>query len=215
MTFVLRGYFRSSASWRVRIALHYKGLTFETEPVHLVREGGQQHGSEHRKLNPLEQVPVLSIDGVPYTQSLAIIELLDELHPEPRLLPREPHLRAKVRQLAEVVNSGIQPVQNLFVMRELGRCFEADRDAQVSWSRHHIARGLTALEAMVAPVAGRYCVGDEVSVADLCLVPQLYNARRFSVELGGCPTLVAIEERLARLPAFEAASPERQPDFEP
>jgi maleylpyruvate isomerase len=215
VSYVLRGYFRSSASWRVRIALHWKGLPFETVPVHLLRGGGEQHGEAHRTLNPMEQLPVLLVGGVPYSQSLAILELLEELHPTPALLPRESHLRAKARQLAEVVNSGIQPVQNLFVMQELGRRFGADREAQVAWSRSFIERGLVALEALVAPVSGHYAVGDSVSFADLCLVPQLYNARRFAVDLSACPTLVAIDARLAELPAFQAASPERQPDYEP
>jgi len=215
VSYVLHGYFRSSASWRVRLALLLKGVPFETAPVHLLRGGGEQHGEAHRRLNPMEQLPVLVIDGVPYTQSLAILELLEELHPEPPLLPREAARRAKVRQLAEIVNSGIQPVQNLLVMQELGRRFGADREAQVAWSRSFIERGLVALEAVVAQASGRYSVGDQVTFADLCLAPQLYNARRFAVDLARCPTLVAIDARLAELPAFQAASPERQPDFEP
>lgn len=214
MSYVLRGYFRSSASWRVRIALHWKGLAFETVPVHLLRNGGEQHGEEHRKLNPMEQLPVLIVDGVPLVQSLAILEFLEERHPEPPLLPREPFARARARALAEVVNSGVQPLQNLEVMQRLGGTFGADKPAQQAWARAYIERGLAALEAMVTPGAGRFSVSDEVSFADLCLVPQLYNARRFSVDLSVCPTLVAIESRLVELPAFAAAHPDRQPDSE-
>jgi len=214
VTYVLRGYFRSSASWRVRIALHLKGQPFEYVPVHLLRGGGEQHGEDHRRLNPMEQLPVLLVDGAPLTQSLAILEFLEERHPEPPLLPREPLARARARALAEVINSGIQPLQNLEVMQRLGATFGAERPAQLSWSRSYIARGLGALEALVAGSAGRCMVGDEVTFADLCLVPQLYNARRFAVDLDACPTLVAIESRLVTLPAFRAAHPDQQPDFE-
>lgn len=214
MSYVLRSYFRSSASWRVRIALHHKGLPFETVPVHLLRGGGEQHGEAHRSLNPMEQLPVLLVDGVPLTQSLAILEFLEERHPDPPLLPRDPQARARVRQLAEIVNSGIQPLQNLEVMQRLGATFGADRPAQLAWARAYIERGLGSLEAIVATTGGRYAVGDDVSFADLCLVPQLYNARRFSVDLGRCPHLVAVDVRLAELAAFQAAHPDRQPDFE-
>jgi maleylpyruvate isomerase len=215
MTYVLRGYFRSSASWRVRLALHLKGQPFEYVPVHLLRGGGEQHGEDHRRLNPMEQLPVLLLDGVPLTQSVAILEFLDERHPDPPLLPREPFARARARALAEIVNSGVQPLQNLEVMQRLGATFGADRPAQLAWSRSYIARGLKALESLVAGASGRCMVGDEISVADICLVPQLYNARRFAVDLDACPTLLAIEARLVTLPAFIAAHPDNQPDFEP
>lgn len=214
MSYALRSYFRSSASWRVRIALNYKGLPYETVPVHLLREGGEQHGDEHRHLNPMEQLPVLLIDGTPLAQSLAILEYLEEVHPEPSLLPRDPLARARVRQLAEIVNSGIQPVQNLFVMQQLGAQLGADRQAQQAWSRFFIERGLRALEALVAAYGGIYSVGDGISIADVCLVPQLYNARRFSVDLSHMPRLTAIEGRLASLPAFVAAHADHQPDAE-
>jgi maleylacetoacetate isomerase len=212
MALVLRGYWRSSSSWRVRIALHWKGLPFANVPVHLVQDGGRQHHADHRALNPLREVPVLLVDGVPLTQSMAILEYLEEAHPEPALLPKDSVDRAKVRQLAEVVNSGIQPVQNLRVMQKLGRDHGWEKPAQLAWSRHWIAYGFTALEALVAESRGAFCVGDAVSFADLCLVPQLYNARRFAVDLAACPNLLAVEKNLEALPAFAAAHPDQQPD---
>lgn len=212
MALVLRGYWRSSSSWRVRIALHWKGLPFDNVPVHLVEDGGRQHHPDHRSLNPLREVPVLLVDGVPLSQSMAIVEYLEETHPEPPLLPTTALGRAKVRQLAEVVNSGIQPVQNLRVMQKLGRDHGWEKPDQLAWSRHWIAYGFAALERLVAESRGRFCVGDAVSFADLCLVPQLYNARRFSVDLSACPNLLAVEKNLEALPAFQAAHPSQQPD---
>jgi maleylpyruvate isomerase len=209
----LYGYWRSSASWRVRIGLHLKGLDFDQTPVHLVQDGGQQHGAEHLARNPLAQVPVLEVEHegqtVLLSQSLAILEYLDERWPSPRLLPEDPVARARARQLAEVVNAGIQPLQNLYVMQHLKRVGAPDARA---WSAHFIARGLTSLERMAGDTAGHFLVGDQVSVADLCLVPQIYNARRFELDLTAFPILSRVEAACAEHPAFQRAHPSQQPD---
>lgn len=212
MHLVLRGYWRSSSSWRVRIALNWKGLEFENLPVHLVADGGHQHSDGHRALNPMREVPVLLVDGEPIAQSMAILEFLEEYQPEPALLPSDPLDRARARQMAEMINSGIQPIQNLRVMQRLGREFDFDKTKQQAWSRGWIDYGFAALHQVVGAHGGRYCLGDTVTVADLCLVPQLYNARRFSVDLDQYPRLLEIEARLNALPAFQAAHPDQQPD---
>ncbi len=212
MSMVLRSYWRSSCSWRVRIALNLKSLPHEVESVHLVANGGEQHSDAHRALNPMRELPVLTVGDVHLAQSVAILEYLDELYPDPPLYPADAVSRARVRQMVEVVNSGTQPVQNLRVMQKLGRDFGLDRPAQVQWSRDWIEFGLGALEILVQQQGGRYCFGDEVTAADLCLVPQMYNARRFDADMGRIPGLVAVDERLATLPAFKAAHPDRQPD---
>lgn len=208
----LHSYFRSSASWRVRIALAWKGIEYEYVPVHLVRDGGEQHSAAYRALNPLRSVPTLEIDGVVLAESLAIIEYLEETRPNPPLLPSDPVQRARVRQLAEVVNSGIQPVQNLRVLQKLGRDWNADDAARAHWARHWIELGLEALEKLLERHSGTYSVGDDVTVADVCLVPQLYNARRFGVELAPFENVRRIEDALGQLPAFQAAAPDKQPD---
>jgi maleylpyruvate isomerase len=189
----------------VRTALHYKGLTFEYVPVHLVKR--EQFAEGYARLNPMEQVPTLELDdGRRLTQSLAIIEYLDETHPTPPLLPRDPYLRARARQLAEVVNSGIQPLQNTSVMQKIKQDGGDDR----AWNQHWIDKGLRALDATAADCAGTFLVGDSVSIADVCLVPQLYNARRFDVPISAL--LMRIEEACLALPAFQAAHADRQPD---
>jgi len=211
MSYRLHNYWRSSAGYRVRIALGLKGVAWTYEPVNIVgADGGEQHGVAYRIRNPLRQVPTLELaDGRMVTQSLAIIELLDELHPEPALLPRDPYLRARARALAEVVNSGIQPLQNLTVTRRL----EQEGVDPVAWVKGFMSEGLNAFDALVTDLAGTCCVGDAPSVADLCLVPQLFSARRFGVSLEGLPRLTAIERHLeATYPAFAAAHPDRQPD---
>lgn len=205
----LYGYWRSSASWRVRIALNLKGLGYEYVPVHLVRDGGEQHGADHQARNPMRQVPVLEVEGGRLiSQSLAILEYLEEVHPEPALLPADPLLRAKVRQLAETMNSGIQPLHNLAVLQHV-QSLGMDSKA---WGAHWVNRGLQALEAVVAESAGRFCVGDQPTFADACLVPQLYAARRFDADLSLAPTLLRVEEACAALEAFQKAHADNQPD---
>ena len=211
----LWSYWRSSCAYRVRIALGLKGIAFEYVAVHLMRDGGQQHRPQFHALNPHGQVPVLEveIDGriVPLVQSMAIIEYLDERFPEPPLLPASAHERAHVRAMAELVNSGIQPLQNTATFDELRKHGVATEP----WARDFIAKGLTSLEQLARPLAGAFLFGDRVSLADLYLVPQLYNARRWGVALDAFPTLVRADEHARALPAFQAAAPEAQPDAEP
>jgi maleylpyruvate isomerase len=210
----LFGYWRSSSAYRVRIALAYKGLNYENVPVHLVRGGGEQHLPEFAGKNPMQQVPLLELDDPdgPFrlSQSMAIIEYLDERFPEPPLLPADPKLRARARELAELVNAGIQPLQNLSVLAEVA----ASMDGK-AFAKTFNERGLAALETLAATSAGKFLVGDDVSIADVFLVPQLYAARRFRVELEPFPTLLRVEKELVHFPAFRAAHPDRQPDAEP
>lgn len=213
----LFGYWRSSASWRVRTALALKGLEYEYVAVHLLQDGGQHLKDEHRARNPMGQVPALELQVGGQTrflsQSLAICEYLDSVHPEPRLVPTDPWKAAKVRQLSEIVNAGIQPLQNLRVMLRLAG-LHANFDKK-AWCREWIANGFDALERELQQTAGRFCVGDDVTLADVCLVPQVFNARRFELPLVDYPTLERIDAALAGLPAFMNSHPDRQPDARP
>jgi maleylpyruvate isomerase len=205
----LYNFWRSSASWRVRIGLAWKGLSYEYVPIHLVRDGGEQHGEAYRAVNPMEQVPTLELDdGRRLSQSLAILEYLEETVPEPPLLPREPYLRAKARQLAEIVNAGIQPLQNTDTQAQLKSRGVDEKE----WVRYFQARGLGALEASARATAGRFLVGDAPSLPDLCLVPQLYHARRFHIDVAQWPLLVRVEEACMALEPFQIAHCDRQPD---
>lgn len=214
-------YWRSSSAWRVRIALAWKGVPYQSCPIHLVRDGGEQHTPSYREINPLGQVPVLELPGAEdegedegggprrIAQSMAILEYLEERFPDPPLLPRDPWLRARARQLAEMVNAGIQPLQNLPVLQRVKEVLQGDPDV---WLRHFVGRGLAALETAAAETAGTYLVGEAPSLADVMLVPQLYVARRFSVDLGAYPTLRRVDAACAELPAFQAAHADAQPD---
>ena len=209
----LHGYWRSSCSYRVRIALAFKGLSFENFAVHLAE--GAQHDDAFSDVNPMRQVPVLEFEHegrrVGIGQSIAILELLEELHPKPALLPADPIARARVRQLTELVNSGIQPLQNLYVMQGLK---EREVDAK-AWATFHIRRGLGAYQQLAEATAGRYSVGDEPSFADCALVPQIYNARRFGIDVAAdLPLLAHIDAACAELAAFQSAHPNEQPDAE-
>jgi maleylpyruvate isomerase len=206
---ILYDYWRSSSAWRVRLALHIKGIPFERRVVNLVKDGGEQYGDDFAKLNPSRQVPVLvTDDGRTITQSMAIIAYLEERFPTVPLLPADPWLRARSRQLAEMVNSGTQPLQNMSVLNH-AEAKGLDRD---EWARHFIARGLAALETAARETAGTFLVGDAVTLADLYLTPQIYNARRWKVDVEPYPTLVRIDAASAALPAFAAAHPDRQSD---
>ncbi|MBP8807687.1 MAG: maleylacetoacetate isomerase [Kofleriaceae bacterium] len=217
MTLILHNYWRSSASYRVRIALGLKGLAYDYQVVNIVADGGQQHRPEYKARNPMAQVPTLEVrdpDAAPLylAQSLPIIEYLDERWPEPPLLPRGAGpaamaLRARVRALAELVNAGIQPLQNLSTTNRVKAMGGDDR----AWVQGFIASGLAAYQDAVAG-GDRFSVGDAPTLADCCLIPQLYSARRFGVSLDGLPRLRAIEDACADHPAFAAAHPDRQPD---
>jgi maleylpyruvate isomerase len=213
----LYNYWRSSASWRVRIALALKGLAYDYVAVNLVKDGGEQRSEAYRAMNPMAQVPTLEVieeGGTTrhLTQSLAIIEYLEERYPTVPLLPSDVYLRARARALAEVVNSGIQPLQNLEPQRYVRE--ELKGDAAV-WTRYFIARGMQALEALAAETAGDFLVGDAPTVADICLVPQMVSARRFGVDPAQFAVLSRVEARCNTLDAFRAAHPERQPDAAP
>ncbi|XP_019407619.1 PREDICTED: maleylacetoacetate isomerase isoform X4 [Crocodylus porosus] len=175
---VLYSYFRSSCSWRVRIALALKGITYDQVPVNLLKDGGQQ---------------------------LAIIEYLEETRPNPRLLPQDQKKRAQVRMISDHIVSGIQPLQNLAILQRVG-------EKKLEWAQHYITNGFQALEQILKHTAGRYCVGDEVSMADLCLVPQVYNAERYKVDLAPYPTITRINKALLELEAFQVSHPTKQPD---
>jgi maleylpyruvate isomerase len=207
----LYNYWRSSASWRARIALAYKGIPFEYRSVDLVREGGEQNSATYvAEINPLSQVPVLELeDGRRIAQSLAILEYLEERYPEPALLPSEPWLRARARQLAEMVNAGIQPFQNTPTTGYVQTRLRGDIP---DWLRFFLDRGLRALERTARETAGTFLVGSHPTFADVCLVPQLYSARRFDIPLAPFPTLVRVEAACNALPAFTSAHPDRQPD---
>ncbi|MDF3069922.1 MAG: Maleylacetoacetate isomerase [Polyangiaceae bacterium] len=209
----LWSYWRSSCAYRVRITLGLKGLPFEYQAVHLMRDGGQQHRAEFATVNPLRQVPALEVNeaNVTLVQSMAIIEYLDERYPNSPLLPQSALDRAHVRALAEIVNSGIQPLQNTSTFNELKR-LGIDHEA---WARLFIAQGLAALEELAAPRAGAFLFEDTVSLADVYLVPQLYNARRWNVPLDAYPSLTRADQNAQALPAFRDAAPEAQPDAEP
>jgi maleylpyruvate isomerase len=206
------GYFRSSAAYRVRIALNLKGLAYEYIAVHLTK--GEQRAEPYLALNAQALVPTLVDGDAPLTQSLAIIEYLNERHPEPPLLPTTPAGRARVRAIALAIACDIHPLNNLRVLRYLTRVLEVGEDAKNAWYRHWIEVGLTALETQLAKdvATGEFCHGDRPTLADLCLVPQLANARRYTVALEPYPTLLRIDGNCARLAAFAAAAPERQPD---
>lgn len=210
LSLILHSYWRSGAAWRVRIALALKGLD-HTTITHDLRLGDQSAAS-YRALNPQALVPALDTGEGVLTQSLAILEWLDEVYPEPQLLPADPLSRAHVRSLALLIASDTHPLHNLRVLQALRDDLGADETRVQAWIARWIGAGLAALEQRLAASGGRFVSGDTPTIADCCLVPQIYSARRFGVDLADCPRLVAIDAHCATLPAFQVAHPDRQPD---
>ncbi len=210
----LYSYFRSSAAYRVRIALNLKGLPYETVPVHLVRDGGEQRRPEHLARSPIGLVPVLRTGAGLITQSLAIVEYLDEVHPAPPLLPGDAPGRARVRAIAQTIACDIHPLNNLRVLQYLVRDLGVPAPAKDAWYRHWVDEGLAAVERMLAddPRTGSFCHGDAPTLADCCLVPQVFNARRFECRLDDKPTILRIVAACEADAAFCQAAPENQPD---
>lgn len=212
----LYDYFRSSAAYRVRIALNLKGLAYDREFVHLTRGGGEQFSDQYGGVNPQNLVPALDDDGQVLTQSLAIIQYLEETHPEPALLPSTPAERARVNGIALAIACDIHPIDNLRVLNYLTKELGVSDEARTAWYRHWVHLGLNSVEALVAghPKTGRFCHGDTPGLADICLVPQIFNAKRFDCDLTGCPELLRINEACMDIPAFANAAPPNQPDAE-
>jgi maleylpyruvate isomerase len=206
----LYDYWRSSAAYRVRIALNFKGLTYEQVPIDL--RAGAQRTPEFLEINPQGLVPVLEDDGVRLTQSLPILNYLEERYPEPALLPRDAPGRATSRGIAVAIACEIHPLNNLRVLQYLERELRLGEAQRLVWYQHWVAEGFRAIEAMLARSAGDFCVGDAPSLADVCLVPQVYNARRYQCDLEPYPTIHRIDERCRQIMAFAKAAPERQPD---
>jgi maleylacetoacetate isomerase len=209
-------FFRSSASYRVRIALNLKGMAYEQVPVHLRRGGGEQLQPAYKAINPQALVPALEDNGRILTQSLAIIEYLEEKYPAVPLLPKDPGDRALVRSMALVVACEVHPIQNLRVLNYVKSKYDQTDEQVNQWAQHWINLGLTALEQMIVAQShpGEFCFGNAATVADICLVPQLGNARRYGCDLSRYPNIVRIEKKCMALAAFADAAPEKQPDAE-
>jgi len=184
--------------------LAHKGIEYDVKPIHLLKK--EQISDEYKLLNPMGQLPALIINGNTLTQSISIMEYLEECYPEKPILPKDPLQRAKVRELCEVISSGIQPIQNLSVLQKVGD------EGKMEWGLFWITKGFVALEQLLSKSAGKYCLGDEVTMADCCLVPQVYNANRFKVDMSAFPTITRVHEALITLDAFKAAHPSNQPD---
>lgn len=212
----LHTFYRSTAAYRVRIAANLKQIPLDYAYVHLMRDGGQHLQPAYRAVNPAAGVPSLEVDGEVLTQSLAILEYLDELHPEPPLLPREPLARAHAREIALHVVADLHPLNTPRVLKRLHAQFGASDEARNEWVRHWIAEGFAGIEALLARLGshGRHCIGDAVTLADVCLVPQVFNAHRFGVDLAPWPLIAGIERHCLTLPAFAAAQPSAQADAE-
>jgi len=214
MTIHLYSYFRSSASYRVRIALNLKGQSYDTVPVHLVNNGGEQFAPAFSALNPQSLVPVMEEDGHHITQSLAMLEYLEERFPTPALLPAGLLDRAHVREISLAIACDIHPLNNLRVLRMLKQELGVSEEVKQQWIQHWVKLGFAALEQQLgaSPQRGRFCFGDTPTMADCCLIPQIFNARRFEVDMTPYPTLAAIDEACGQLKAFQLAQPSAQPD---
>lgn len=211
---ILYSYYRSSASYRVRIALHYKGLPFEYESIHMLKDGGQQHSDSYRAINPAGLVPALIDGGKTLTQSLAIMEYLEETYPDNPIMPQDAASRAIVRALAQTVACEIHPLDNLRVLKYLKNDLGISDEAKSQWYAHWIELGFAALETQLASVQSNpdFCFGDTPTIADFCLIPQVYNANRFEVDLTPYPRIRSINDACLALDAFAKAVPEVQVD---
>lgn len=208
----LYNYFRSSTSYRVRIALHLKQIEFEYIPVHLLKNGGEQHSEEYKSLSPLSEVPTLIIDGNTISQSFAIIELLEELHPEKSLFTKNIFLNAKIRQFCENINSFMHPLGNLQVLQYLENAHEYNLEQKEAWVQHWLNKGFSALEKMLKKTSGRFSFGDELTAADVFLIPQIFTAERFKVQMDRYPLCMKINSTCQQLDCFKKAHPLRQMD---
>jgi len=208
--FILHNYFRSSTSFRVRIALTLKGINYDYKAVNLLK--GEQHSSEYKKINPIGGVPTLIHKGKIIPDSYAIIEYLEETIPQPALLPKEAYLRARVRQVCEIVNSAIHPLGNLRITQYLEKKLGFTAEQKENWIQHWAYAGLDALEANLKEFSGKYSFGDEVTMADIFLIPQIITCQRFKVDMTNYPTLMKIFENCMKHEAFIKAHPFRQPD---
>ena len=210
--FTLYTYFRSSTSYRVRIALHLKGLPFTPKAIHLLEDGGQQHSLSYRELNPAAEVPTLVHNGKVLSQSLPIIEYLDELFPQPSLFSTNAYDRARIRQICEHINCGIHPIANLKVQQYLTKEFSLSEEQKNQWVKHWIQQGMQALESLLTQTAGTYAYGNNLTAADLFVVPQVFSSKRFGVNLDAFPTIARVYETAMKMDAFNKAHPHVQPD---
>jgi maleylacetoacetate isomerase/maleylpyruvate isomerase len=208
----LFGYWRSSAAYRVRIVMHLKHLSFESIAVHLVKGGGEQHKECYTELNPTHLVPTFVDDDVTLNQSLAIIDYLEDKYPSVAIYPSNIALKAKVKAMALDVACEIHPVNNLRVQQYLVDTLTTSPEGKLAWSHHWMNLGFAAIEKQLETSSGKYCFGDEITLADICLVPQVYNAKRFNLDMGPFPHIVSVVEHCNQLPAFVAALPENQAD---
>lgn len=210
----LYNYFRSSASYRVRIALHWKGLEFEYLPIHLVKNGGEQRSSDYRKLNPMAHVPTLVDGEFALPESMAILLYLERLYPEKPLFPKDEKAYGRTIQLCEIVNSGIQPYQNLKITNDFEKSMGFSKEQAVQWAQKWVVPGLENLETVLATSAGSHAVGDQITAADAFIIPQLFSSRRFKIDTTRFPILTRIEKAALSLEPFKKAHPEAQMDYE-
>ena len=208
----LYSYFRSSAAYRVRIALNLKGLPAEIVPVHLVKNGGEQHSAEYCQLNASELVPTLIDDTFALSQSLSILEYLDEKYPEPALLPKQLQQRALIRAFSQNIACDIHPLNNLRVLQYLQNVFALSEGEKSTWYKHWIELGMRSLEAQLTESNGQFCFGEQATFADCCLIPQVYNAKRFNIDVSTFPKIESIYQHCMTLDAFQQAAPEAQID---
>lgn len=213
--FILYTYFRSSASFRVRIAMKLKKLTYEYRAVHLLKDGGEQFKPGYAELNPSREVPTLVHNGKNIAQSMAIIDYLDHVEPAPRLFPDDPMKRALVIQACEIVNSGTQPMVNTRVINYLTEKMSVSPEAKATWIKYHLEHGSQTLEAFLKPHAAKFALGNEATAADCFILPHLVSSDRFGASYANCPTLLKLKEAYMQIEAFKASMPDKQPDFQP